>query len=181
MSDIRLLALTVLLLASCQAESPSETSDAVNDKLSTENNDVPAVSEPAEFLKEIGDEPVQEFRDSEFRPGTKVYFVFNEDLGDPYTTSWWGALSKRNGDGVEVYYETNEKLTDNGIVSFSCSGESEISVLSYGNEWANADNKTLYIISPSMLRGWKDGTLSSEESPQMSFEVFENIKQKFCS
>ena len=121
-----------------------------------------------------------EFRDSSFRPGLKVYFVYNQELEQPYSSSWWAALEKRNGNWIDIYFETNEKITDNGIISFKCSGIGDVGILSYFNEWANADNKTLYIIKPSMIANWKNDSLPFENSPQLPFEVFDKIKGKFC-
>ena len=174
-----------LLLAGCSAPTDQSSGGAKNvgDLDEDQAHDVssPSSSVDRQAGGGVKDGRVSgEFRESSFRPGLKVYFVYNEVMEEPYSSSWWVAFDKKNGDWVDIYYETNEKLTDNGIVSFKCSGTGDVGILSYFNEWANADNKTLYVIKPSMFTAWKNGSLPSENSPQLSYEAFNKIKQKFC-
>ncbi|WJY18527.1 hypothetical protein QQS45_13075 [Alteriqipengyuania flavescens] len=121
-----------------------------------------------------------EFRDSEFRPGQRVYFVYDQHIDGPYSTSWWAVPMKRNGDWIDLYYETNEKTVDTGIISFECSKSGAVGIVSFGNEWANSDNKTVNQIKPNEFQDWRDDNLPLERWTAVPLEFYQIAKKKFC-
>jgi hypothetical protein len=124
-----------------------------------------------------------EFKTSEIRQGTKVLFAYDQPLGGVYSSSWWIAADAANGDWRDVYYETNEKLTYSGIVSFRCDGSSDIGVLNYGAEWGNADAKRVYVVKPNERQHWKSESRNEswgDDLPPLPYQVVESARMKFC-
>ena len=122
-----------------------------------------------------------EHKTSEFRKGVTVNFLYDQPLGGVYSSSWWGRVVKVNGDWRDVYVETDEKLTSTGIISFNCrDANANIGIIDYGNEFGNADQKTLYIIKPRDRSRWKLDQLPMENNPVMPYELFQIVFRRYC-
>lgn len=110
----------------------------------------------------------------------KLAFLYDQDVGGGYSSSWWGRVVKINGPWLDVYIETNEKITSADIISFNCKARSDIAVIDYGSEWGNADQKILYIIKPKDRSAWQAGTLSSGNTPSAPYELYQAVARRYC-
>jgi hypothetical protein len=124
-----------------------------------------------------------EHKKSEFRPGVTVNFAYDQPLGSVYSSSWWISLDKRNDSWIDAYYETNEKSSISGILSFNCDRAADVGVVDYGSDWGNANSKTLYIVKSSMLSDWQRE--SQNESwpntlPPVPYQVYASARKKYC-
>ena len=122
-----------------------------------------------------------EFRASQFRKGVRVHFLYDQKLDGPYSSTWWSTLIKTNGSWRDVYFETNEKLTSTGVLSFNCSdARANVGIIDYGNEFGNADKKVLFIIRPTEKRKWASESLPYNNSPSLPFEAYTAAFRRYC-
>ncbi len=124
----------------------------------------------------------QPSRQSEFRPGVSVEFVYNQKLEGVYSTSWWGRLEKRNGAWRDVYFETAEKYVNKGLLSFNCvSNKSNIGVIMYHvGEYGEGSSKDVVIVRPSQQRNWAEGNFEPLQGEDPPYAFYLRAKKRFC-
>ena len=165
------------------ADVENNTIQASKEEIVPRTVPVPSVTPSPTSGSIIDGRSVDEHRESTYRPGVTVNFAYDQLLGGGYSSSWWISLDKRNGSWVDVYYETSEKLSGTGIVSFDCNGKYNVGVIYYGLEWGNADTKRLYIVKPSKVQEWQRESQNeswSDPFPPLPHQVYSIARKKLC-
>ena len=121
-------------------------------------------------------------RDSEFRDGVTVEFLYREDVGHPYHTDWYGRVEKRDGDWRDVYFETSDKFVNKGIISFNCAKPgADIGVITYsvGNYDDPADRRFVRVRYADRA-AWDEGRLPGLQGEVPTLEIYRVMAKKYC-
>lgn len=185
--DFGVFGFGIIALAACNqtgtAEDGSGATSVSQENASLETASTPPATPSPKLGSIVDGRATDEHKESEFRPNVTVNFAYDQLLGGGYSSSWWISLDKINRNWVDVYYETNEKLSYSGILSFNCGGANDIGVMGYGSDWGNADTKTLYVVKPSMIQEWQKQSQNeslSDPFPPLPHQVYLIARKKFC-
>lgn len=110
-----------------------------------------------------------------------IEFLYKQELGEPYSTTWYGRLESSNGPWRDVYVETNEKFVTNGILSFRCDTDSVVAWVTYDEDrFGSPSNRHVVTIHPSELRKWRASDLDTMEGEDPPYQLYQTARSKFC-
>ena len=121
-------------------------------------------------------------RDSEFRDGVTVEFLYREDIGHPYHTDWYGRLEKRDDDWRDVYFETSDKFVNKGIVSFNCADpRADIGVITYSvNTYGDPQARNFVRVRYADRAAWDERRLPGLRGEVPTLEIYRVMAKKYC-
>lgn len=122
-----------------------------------------------------------ESRPSEFRPGVTVEHVYKQQI-EYYFTNWFGRVEKSNGQWRDVYFETNEKYVNKGVIRFSCSAaKADIEITLYDTgEYGKADNRRVVGVRFADRKPWQEGRLEPLYGETPPYEFYLAARKRFC-
>ena len=120
--------------------------------------------------------------ESAFREGVEVEFLYTQDIEGVYGTTWLAREEAREELWRDIYIETSEKFTFNGLISFQCfaddsNGDPTIGIVSYGlNEFGDDASREVETISLLERESW----VESGHYATPPYEVFVLAHYRFC-
>ena len=123
-----------------------------------------------------------ESRESAFRPGVSVGHVYRQQIDDVYFTDWMGRVESAKGPWRDIYFETNDKFVNKGIIRLNCADpEADILLILYSiGDYGAASDRREVTVPYADRRAWADGgyePLSGETPP---FEFYSAALTRFC-
>ncbi len=119
---------------------------------------------------------------SEYRPNTKVEFIYDQELEEPYSTAWYAKLEKRSGTKRTVYIETVGKFVQKGFITFDCKSLQTDVQLSLYN-WADyGDNSQLEHINvyTKDLKSWENNSFEPLWGETPPYALYKKLRVKYC-
>lgn len=143
---------------------------------------VAAMAQPVVAQSVTPGSGVASTRDSEFRDGVTVEFLYREDIGHPYHTDWYGRVEKRDGDWRDVYYETSDKFVNKGIVSFNCADpRADIGVITYDvGTYGDPADRRFVRVRYADRAAWDERRLPGLWGEVPTLEIYRVMAKKYC-
>lgn len=125
----------------------------------------------------------EEGRESAFRPGVAVELLHRQPIGDVYFTNWFARLEIEQGASRDVYFETNDKFVNKGIIRLNCEDpEADIDLVLYGSgDYGSAADRREVTVRYADRRAWADGGYEALAGETPPFEFYSAALARFCA
>lgn len=117
-----------------------------------------------------------------YRPNTKVVFIYNQELDEPYSTRWFAKLEKRQGKKRTVYIETWEKYVNKGFITFDCGNpKASVQLDLYGwGEFGDDSQLEKTTVHSKDFKAWQMGDFEPLAGESPPYELYQKLRTKYC-
>ena len=121
-------------------------------------------------------------KESENRPGVRVEKLYRQQIDTTYFTDWYGRLEKKNGDWRDVYFETNDKMVNKGVISFNCRNpRADIGVVTYSvGDYGDTASRQVARVRFADRNAWKNERYEPLQGEDPPFTLFQIMARKYC-
>lgn len=119
---------------------------------------------------------------SEFRPNTTLEFVYEQDLGAPYSVDWYAKMEKKKGKQRTVYIEAIGKYVQKGFVTFDCANPKADVKLALYNWGDFGDSNALENITVRAkdFKAWNADNLEALYGEKPPYALYKKLRTKYC-
>lgn len=118
---------------------------------------------------------------SEFRPHLNVEFIYTQELGEPYSTTWYARLEKSTGKKRTVYIETSEKFVNKGFITFDCSNpRADVKLTLYHWGELNGNDYENITVRAKDFKAWNNESFEPLQGESPPYTLYRKLRTKYC-
>ncbi len=121
-------------------------------------------------------------KQSDNRPGVRVEKLYRQQIDSTYFTDWYARLEKKSGVWRDVYFETNDKFVNKGVISFNCaSPRADIGVVKYDTgRYGDASARRVVRVRFADRRSWAEDQYEPLQGEDPPFALYQVMARKYC-
>ncbi|PLX37983.1 MAG: hypothetical protein C0606_06975 [Hyphomicrobiales bacterium] len=109
---------------------------------------------------------------SDFRPGKTVVPIYRQYLGMAYTT-WAVAVESADGTARKIYFETNEKAVNKGMLTLTCGDPFALTYEKYGwGKFGDAGSRQTVQLGETDILSWREERFEPLMGEDLPYEAY---------